>query len=151
MAQAGHKKTDSVDGAESVAIAAVNRSLEINIGDRLADRAFIDDGFLLDQPGHQGGGAELIDAARHALGVFEDALDRVVGEERPGGVTRDADLMFDVAQGLLQIERAEVKAHGEALGEGLVHGQMQGVRSANPDGRPRPAWPTTGCPRAACR
>ena len=115
------QKTDSVDEAESVAIAALNGSLEINIGDRLANGAFVDPGFLLDQSGHQRGGTELIDAARHTLGVFEDALDRVVGEERPGGVTRDADLMFDVTERLLQIERAEVIAHGEALIERFMY------------------------------
>ena len=118
----GTQKTDSVGEIESVAIAAMTVLFEINISDSLANGAFVDPGFLLDQSGHQSGGAELIDAARHPLGVFEDALDRLIGEERPGGVPRDADLMFDIAEGLLQIERAEVIAHGEALIERFVHG-----------------------------
>lgn len=105
-----------------MAIEAANVLFEINIGNGLANGAFVDPGFLIDQPGHQSGGADLIDAARHALGVFEDTLDRIIGEERPGRVTRDADLMFDVAQRLLQIERAEVITHGEALIESFVHG-----------------------------
>ena len=116
------QKADSVDEAESVAIAALNGSLEINIGDRLANGAFVDPGFLLDQSGHQRGGTELINPARHTLGVFEDPLDGVVGEERPGTVTRHADLMFDIAQRLLQIEWAEVIAYREALIERFVHG-----------------------------
>ena len=110
-----------------MAIAALNRSFEINIGDGLADGAFVDPGFLIDQSGHQSGGTELIDAARYPLGVFEDALERIVGEERPGDVTRDADLMFDIAEGLLQIERAEMIAHCEALIEGLVNGELKGA------------------------
>src|SRR3989304_9595571 len=127
MARSELKKTASGHETESAAIEAFNRSFEINIGDGLANGAFVDPGFLIDQSGHQRGGTELIDPARHALGVFEDALDRIVGEGRPGRVTRDADLMFDVAERLLQIEWAEVIAHREALVEGLVHGQMQGT------------------------
>src|SRR3972149_1082505 len=118
MARSELKKTDSVGETESVAIEAVNVLFEINIRNGLANSAFVDPGFLLDQSSHQSSGAELVDPARHALGVFEDALDRIVGEERPGGVTRDADLMFDVAERLLQIEWAEGIAHREAVVEG---------------------------------
>src|SRR3989304_9704937 len=110
MAQPGLKKRTpamrrSPQGSKRSTVRA--RSIEINVGDGLADGAFLDHGFLIDQPSHQGRGADLIDAPRNALGVFEDTLQGIVGEERAGGVTRDADLMFDIAEGLLQIERAE--------------------------------------------
>ena len=45
-------KTDSVGEAESVAIAVLNGSLEIDIGDGLANGAFVDPGFLIDQASH---------------------------------------------------------------------------------------------------
>src|SRR3972149_234638 len=125
MAQPGHEKTDSVGEIESVAIEAINVLFEINIGNGLAEGAFLVHGFLINQSGHQRGGTELIDAARHAFGVFEDALERIVGEEQPGGVPRDTDLKFDVAQRLLQIKRAEMVAHREALIEGLVNGELE--------------------------
>ena len=79
----------------------------IEIGDRLAERAFIQHGFLIDQPCHQRCGTDLVDATRNPFGVFEDALDRIIGEERAGGVTGDAHLVFDVAN--RQIGRASCR------------------------------------------
>ena len=48
-------------------------SVVIDVGDRFADRTFIQGGLLVNQSGHQSGVAELVDAARQALGVLEDA------------------------------------------------------------------------------
>ena|SRR3989304_5723192 len=101
MAGRGHKKTDSGDETESAAIEALNRSIEINVGDGFANGALVQHGLLIDQPGHQGGGADLVNAARNALGVFKDTLEGIVGEERAGLVACDVGLMFDIADGLL--------------------------------------------------
>ena len=102
-------------------------SIVVNLGDSLAQGALIQDLFLVNQARHEGGGAHLIDAARNAFGVFEDALQGIVSEERTGLVPGDLRLMLDVADGLLQIEWAEVVAHRQALVEGLVDRELEGA------------------------
>lgn len=57
-------------------------SVVIDVGDGFADRAFIQGGLLVNQSCHQRGVAELVNAARQALGVLEDAGHGIVGEER---------------------------------------------------------------------
>ena len=104
----------------------VRSSFAFDVGDRLADGGLVDDRFLGDGAGHQGGGADLVDAAGQALGVVKDARDRVVGKE---GACREAgnlDVVADVADRLVQIERREMIADGETLVEGLVDGEPQG-------------------------
>ena len=73
----------------------VSRSVVLNVGDGLADRAFIQGGLLVNQAGHECGMAELVDAARQALGVLKDAGDGIVGEELTGGVAGDLLLLSD--------------------------------------------------------
>ena len=63
-------------------------SVVIDFGDGFADGAFVQRGLLVNQPGHEGGVAELVDAARQALGVLEDAGNGIVGEEGAGVVAR---------------------------------------------------------------
>jgi hypothetical protein len=57
-----------------------------NIRDSLADRALIQGGLLVNQSGHEGRVAKLVDAARQALGVLKDAGDGIVGKELAGVV-----------------------------------------------------------------
>ena len=87
------------------------QSLVFNVSDSFTDSAFIEDGFLVNQARHQGSGAQLIDAAGDTLGVVENAGDGIVGKERASGKTSDADVVFDVAEGFLQVKGAEVVAH----------------------------------------
>ena len=102
-------------------------SVVVNVRDSFANGAFIEDRFLVNQAGHESGRADLIDAAGNALGVLEDALQSIVGKERTGLVASDLGLVLDVADSLLQIEWAEVTAHGQALVEGLVNREMEGA------------------------
>src|SRR3990172_12406326 len=75
-------------------------STVVNLGDGLAQGALIQALFLVNQARHEGGSADLVDAAGNALGVFEDALQGIVREERTGLVPGDLRLMLDVADGL---------------------------------------------------
>ena len=99
----------------------------IDVGDGFADRAFIQCGLLVNQSGHERGVAELVDAARQALGVLEDAGHGIVGEERAGGVASDLDVVTDVADSFLKVQRAEVIAHCEPLIERLVDREAHGA------------------------
>ena len=121
-------------------------SVVIELGDGLADGGLIQELFLVNQAGHtcpncgagagQGGGTDLIDAARHPLGVLEDARHRVVGEQWPGRVTGRAHVMPDIAEGLGQIKRTEVIAHRQSLAKGFMNCQVEGaaqIRMANQD------------------
>ena len=73
----------------------------IEIRNGFAECAFVQYGFLINQASHERGSAHLIDPAWNSLGVFEDTLDRVVGEESTRGVAGNAHLMLDVANRLL--------------------------------------------------
>ena len=58
-------KTGSAEWREPVeSRARGGELLVIEIGDGFAHGALIEHGFLVDEPGHQCGGAELVDAAR---------------------------------------------------------------------------------------
>ena len=58
-----------------------NGSVVIDVGNGFADRVFIQCGLLVNQSGHQSGVTKLVDPARQALGVLEDAGHGIVGEE----------------------------------------------------------------------
>ena len=96
------------------------------IGDSLADGGFVDDGFLIDYASHQSRSTDLVDTAREALGVVKDPRDGIVGEEGTTSEARDQDVVFDVADSLLEVEGGEVVAHGETLVEGLMDSQAEG-------------------------
>ncbi len=70
-------------------------SVVVNIRDSFANRAFIEDRFLVNQAGHERSGADLIDATGNAFGVLEDALQGIIGEERTGLVPGDLCLMLE--------------------------------------------------------
>ena len=124
--------------------------LVVEVGDGLADGAFVQHGLLVDHAGHQRGGADLVDATRQAFGVLEDAAECVVGKERPREVAGHADVVADVGDGFGQVERAEMVADAEALVEGFMHRQLQGATQLR-DGRRAGAWPGSGCPSGRSR
>src|SRR3972149_1917398 len=119
MAGCRRRKRAALTYAQPVMGKGGRPSVVVNLCDGLAQGTLIQDLFLVDQASHEGRGADLIDAARDALGVFEDALQGIVGEERTSLEPGDLRLMLDVADGFLQVEWAEVVAHGQALVEGL--------------------------------
>ena len=59
----GAKKQAPARCAEPVAYEKAGQLIVLNIGDGLADRAFIQGGLLVNQAGHECGMAELVDAA----------------------------------------------------------------------------------------
>src|SRR5450830_465300 len=89
----------------------------IELGDGLADGGLVQELFLVDQAGHERGGADLIDSSRQTLGVLEDSSHGILREERAGGVAGGPDVVPHVADGLGQIQRAEMIAHGYTLAE----------------------------------
>src|SRR3970282_431469 len=127
MAGRRRRKRATLAEAQPVRRKGGRSSVVVNLCDGLAQGALIQDLFLVDQARHEGGGAHLIDAARNAFGVLEDALQGVVGKEGARFVAGDLRLMLDVADGLLQIERAEVIANREALVERFMNGKMEGA------------------------
>ena len=101
------------------------RSVVIELGNGLADGGLVQDLFLVDQARHEGGGADLVDAAWQTLGEIENSRQGIIGEERTGVVTSGPDVMPDVAERLGQIERAEVIADGQALVEGFMDREVK--------------------------
>ncbi len=100
-------------------------SIVVEVGDGLADGAFINHRFLVNQSGHERGRANLVDPPRDSFRVFEDALQRIVGEERSGRVARDAQLMLDVAQRFLEVQSREMATHREPLLKGLIDREVE--------------------------
>lgn len=123
-------------------------SVVVNIRDGLTDGAFIKDRFLVNQARHECGGADLVDAAGDALGVFENALQGIVGKEGACLVPCDLRLVLDVADGFLQVEWAEVVAHRQALVEGLVNREMESATEIGMADQ-GPPWRGADCP--SCR
>jgi len=85
---------------------------------------FIEDLFAFGHAEQEGVAAEVVDLAGDALGVVIDGGDETVAEELVGGAG-DAEMMFDVSEGLLEVKGAEVVADGDALVEGLVRGEAE--------------------------
>ena len=87
--------------------------------------ALLDYHVLLNAAGHQGGGADLVDASRDAFGLVKHARRGVVDDEGALGRAGYAELALDLADDLLEIERPEAVAHGQALSEGFRHPELQ--------------------------
>jgi hypothetical protein len=101
--------------------------MAVDVGDGFADGAFVEDALLVNHAGQEGGGAKEVNLAGDALGVIEDAAQRVVAEELAALKAGDPDVVLDISNGVLQVEGLEMVADGQALVEGLVAGQAQGV------------------------
>lgn len=79
----------------------------------------------------QGVGGEGAEAAAEAAGVGVQRFDRALGEEWPVDA-RVPEVVADEGRGLLQVERGEVAADADALGDGLEaleaeHGAQRGL------------------------
>lgn len=61
--RADGEKTGPGDERGACGMRTVSRSVVLNVRDGFADRAFIQGGLLVNQAGHEGGMAELVDAA----------------------------------------------------------------------------------------
>ena len=118
-------KTGSGRRPEPIESGRRRRSVVIEVGDGLTDGAFVEGGFLINEPGHERSRADLVDPPRNPFGVFEDALKGIVGKERPGRVARDAQLMFDVTQRFLKVQSREVAAHREPLLKGFINREVE--------------------------
>jgi hypothetical protein len=74
----------------------------------------------------ESGAAEVIDEPGDALGVVIESGEEGIGEELVV-VADEAEMMFDVAGGLLEVEGREGVADGDALVEGLIGGKAEFV------------------------
>ena len=70
---------------------------------------------------------EVIDLAGNALGVVVDASQEAVTKDL-ALVTGNAEMVLDVASGLLEVKGFEVETDGNALVEGLVRCKAELVR-----------------------
>jgi hypothetical protein len=86
----------------------------------------VEDGLLLGSAEEESRAAKVVDLASDALGVIVDGGEEGVGEE---GVlaTGDAEMVFDVGGGLLEVEGFEVVTDGDALVEGLKGSEAEFV------------------------
>ena len=96
-------------------------------GDGLADGRFFDDLAVVSGSDQQSSDAKAIDQARHTFGVFVDAHQGIIGEERGSLILGELDVMANVGDGLSQIEGGQVVMGGQALVEGFVGSQAEGT------------------------
>jgi hypothetical protein len=84
----------------------------------------VEDLFALGDAEEESTAAEIVDSAGDALGVIVDAADKAIAKDlglRPG----DAEMMFDVASGLFEVEGMDVEPDGDALVERLEGRETQ--------------------------
>ena len=94
--------------------------------DGLADGSVIDDFRFGDGSGSERGDADLVNLSGDTLGPFGDALESIVGEK--GMMIMDAgdlEMMLDVGEGRLKIERLDMSAVRDTLGKGGMGGELQ--------------------------
>lgn len=92
--------------------------LDIEITEDALEVGYVEDLFAFGDTEEESAAAEIVDAAGDAFGVIVDAADKAVAKDLSLG-PGDAEMMFDVASGLFEIERGEVETNGDALVEGL--------------------------------
>jgi hypothetical protein len=98
--------------------------LSFEVADYALEIGLVEDGFVLRGAEEEGSAAEVVDSAGDALGVVVDQGDKAIGED---GVlaSGDAEVVFDVGSGFLEVEGFEVIADGNALMERLVGGKAE--------------------------
>ena len=101
--------------------------MAVDVSDGFANSAFVEDPFLVEHTGQEGGGTKEINLTGHTLGIVEDAAEGVVAEERAALETGNLDVVLNVGNAVLQVEGLEMVTDGQPLVEGLVTGQAQGV------------------------
>ena len=99
-------------------------SILFEIGDDFLDGAEFEGGMVVDHAGHESEMADEVDLAGDAFGVAKDMVLGIVGEKGRAFVAGDGELVLDVGQGRLQVERAKVVTGGDALGKRLVDGKV---------------------------
>jgi len=104
----------------------------VDLGDGFEDGAVIQDLFLVDAAGDQGGDAQAVDLARQTAGVLEDTFESIVAERGTRDVPGDTQVMLDVFERFFEIQWRKLVRVGQALAEGFVDGQVQGLAE---DGR----------------
>jgi hypothetical protein len=85
---------------------------------------FIENLFVFGKTEEEGGAADVVDEPGDAFGLFVKSGEESIGEELvlAGG---EAELVFDVSESFLKVERGEGVADGNALVEGLVGGEAE--------------------------
>ena len=101
-------------------------NLAFEIQDDSLEVSLVEDVLALGSTQEEGSATDVVDLAGHALGVVVDAAEKAIAEEL-ALILGDAEVVLDVASGLLQVEGFEVKTDGDALMEGLVGGKTEFV------------------------
>ena len=104
----------------------------VDLGDGFEDGAVIQDLFLVDAASDQGGDAQAVDLAGQAAGVLEDTFEGIVAERGTRDVPGDTQVVLDVFESFFEIQGRKLVRVGQALAEGFVDGQVQGLAE---DGR----------------
>jgi len=103
------------------------RSSLVQLGNRLADGGLLQDLLLVNASGNQGRGTDPINLSGDAAGVLEDAFHGVIAERRAGQISGNAQMVLDIVEGFLEVERRELVGIGQALAEGFVDGEVQSL------------------------
>ena len=99
----------------------------VDLGDGFEDGGVIEDLFLVDAASDQSGNAQAVDLAGEAASVLEDTFEGIVTERRTGDIPGDAQVVLNVLEGLFEVQGRELVRVGQALTEGFVDGQAQGM------------------------
>jgi len=98
--------------------------LTLEITDDTLEIGLIQDGFLLRGAEEERSTADIVDLAGHAFGVIVDEGQERIRKDRILA-TGDAEMVLDVGGSLLEVERFEVVADGDALVERLEGGEVE--------------------------
>jgi predicted NodU family carbamoyl transferase len=104
-----------------------SRNKLIEFSDGLTDGGIIEDLFLVKAASNESGGAKAVNLAGNAARVFKDTFEGIVREGRTGKKTSDVEVVVNIINGLLEIERRDLVRVGESLAKSLMDGNVQGL------------------------
>ena len=98
--------------------------LTILIVDDPFEISFVEDFFVFSDAQQESAATNIVDLAGDPLGVIIDAGDKTIAKDLVlrGG---NAQMMFDVGDGFLEVKGAELVADGNTLMERLVRGETE--------------------------
>ena len=76
---------------------------------------------------NEGGGAEAVNLAGNAAGVFKNAFKGIITEWGTGKKTGNVEMVINIFNGFFEIEGWDLVGIGKPLAKSLVDGEMQGL------------------------
>ena len=100
--------------------------MAVKVKQNTLEVGFIEDSFVFSGPQKQGSATDVVDLASDAFSVVKEGGDKTVTEELTFK-SGDAEVVFDVSGGFLEVEGGEMIADGDALMKGVVGGEAEFV------------------------